>query len=146
MAKAEQTTTPETNDAITGKDLRGLVESIRDMTPKRKVLFSEFKTRSTFNPTGSKSRKLVRTTYQNGQRLNIALLFDEEIKLLNGLKPGRYIDGLVTVKLTEGRGGNVDKLNIEFANSTHDQRIDLAGHVRSFVHMLRQITEEQDGK
>lgn len=131
-----------TSDAATSTDIRSLVESIKELTPPRKVRFNEYKTRSPFNPTGNRKRKLDRICFQNGARINVALLFDEEIKLLNTLPEGRFIDQLVTVRKDAGSGGDKDKIHIEYANRTHDQRITFAEHVRSFVGLLRQIHEE----
>lgn len=127
---------------VTATDLTALVQSIQAMTPKKKVLFSEFKTKSPFNPTGNKRRKLERICYQNGARMRLVALFDEEIKLLNTLPVGRFLDNLVTVRLEPGSNGALDKMHIEYANRTHDQRIAIAQRIRSLVALLRQIHEE----
>ena len=142
----------KTNDAaapgqVTATDLTALVQSIQAMTPKRKVLFSEFKTKSAFNPSGNKSRTLTRRAYQNGARIQIDTLFDEEIKLLNTLPEGRFIDQLVTVRKVQGSNGSQDQIHIEYANRTHDQRIAISERIRSFVSLLRQIhTEAKEAK
>ena len=127
---------------VTATDLTALVQSIQAMTPKKKVLFSEFKTKSPFNPTGNKKRKLTRIAYQNGARIRIAALFDEEIKLFNSLPEGRFIENLVTVRKVGGSNGGLDQVHIEYSNRTHDQRMAIAMHIRSFVGLLRQIHEE----
>lgn len=132
----------KSSEVVTGQDITSLVESIKAMTPPRKVRFNEFKTRSVFNPTGNRNRKLTCTVYQNGARVNPALLFDEEIKLLNNLPTGRFVEKIVTVRKVDGRDGAKDQLHIEYSNRSHDQRIAVAKHIRSFVGLLRQIHEE----
>ena len=129
-------------DTISRTDLTSLVQSIQAMTPTRKVLYSEFKSRSPFNPSGKRSRKLTRTYFQNGARLNVALLLDEEIKLLGLLQPGHYIGKLVTVRVSEGSAGALDVVRIEYPNKTHDQRMVLASKVQSFVSLLQQVVAE----
>ena len=146
VIQAMQANAPAASGQIGASDLTSLVQSIQAMTPTRKVLFSEFKTKSAFNPTGSQSRKLKCAAYQNGHRFEIETLFDEEIKLLNALPEGRFIQNLVSVRRVEGANGGKDQIRIEYANRSHDQRILIAQHIRSFVSMLRQIHEEAKAK
>jgi hypothetical protein len=138
-------------EPVTAGQLGALVESIKAMTPPKKVRFNEFKSRSPFRtaiegaePTigRRKAKKLLRNCYQNGHRINPALVADEEIQLLNGLKAGVFIDKIVRVRIDVGSSGSPDKLFIEYANKTHDQRIQVAEHWRSFVALLRLCTEE----
>ena len=137
-----QDTAQPSSDHISGYDLCSLVESIKDMTRRRMVLYSEYKTKSPFNPTGNKKRKLTRTLFQNGQRVNIKTMFDDEIKLANTVAPGRYINKLVTVRLVEGSNGSMDQIHVEYANRSNDQRIENANHWRSFLELLRLCHEE----
>jgi hypothetical protein len=142
-------------EPVTAGQLGSLVESIKAMTPPKKIRFNEFRTRSPFrtpiegaDPTVGrrKAKKLLRTCYQNGHRCNPALLGDEEIQLLNGLQGGVFIDKLVRVRLETGSAGSPDKLWIEYANKTHDQRIQVGDHWRSFVALLRLCTDEAKSK
>jgi hypothetical protein len=135
-------TTDPANAPVTAGQLGALVESIQAMTPKRKVLFSELKPKSPFNPKGVRHRKLARTVLQNGNRLNVKQLFDEEIRLLNELRPGIYVNKKVSVHLIEGTEGNVDTLLINYKNKTHDDRLAMKEEVRSFVALLRRIVDE----
>lgn len=68
--------------------------------PKRKVSFAELKTDTPFNKSGKRTRKCARPTFINGLSTEQMMhtLHDEEYKLLDKLKPGRYINGRVTVE------------------------------------------------
>jgi hypothetical protein len=101
----------------------------------RKVPFANHKPRSTFNPTGKKKRKLTRTCYQNSYFMNVALLHDEEIALLNVLQPGKYLNGLVTVRIDES--GATPALNIVYRNKTVDERMALKSEFRSLREFLQ---------
>jgi uncharacterized protein (DUF849 family) len=143
---ANEKPSPETDTTIRTEDLRSLVESIKAMTPQRKLRFSEIKPVSKFNPTGNRKRKLDRLVYQNGRRANVKLMFDEELKLIGQIVPGRYIDGLVTIRVVEGTNGALDQFHIEYANKTHDQRLANAAHWRSLVAMLRLCHDEMKAR
>src|SRR3990167_4194699 len=82
--------------AVTNDRLAEVLEKIIDSSPVKRLPFAKFKTRSPFNPTGNKRRKLTRVCYQNGAMLPIKVINDEEIALLNRIKPGKYLQNVVT--------------------------------------------------
>jgi hypothetical protein len=106
----------------------------------RKVPFANHKPRSSFNPTGKKRRKLTRRCYQNGYPMNINLLHDEEIELLNRLQAGKYLNGLVTVRV-EDKGAE-SALNIIYRNKSVDERFALKNEFRDLREFLRRADKE----
>lgn len=111
-----------------------------DAQPVKKVPFAKVKSRSPFNPTGRRGRKLLRRCFQNGYRMPVDKLHDEEISLLNQIQPGRYINGLVVVKVQEV--GMETDLHIMYKNKTIDQRLANKGEWRDLREMLRRILSE----
>jgi hypothetical protein len=118
------------------KALTALVDS----QPVKRVTFAKFKTRSPFNPTGNKRRKLTRRCYQNGFPMDIKKLHDEEIAMLNKLTPGKYFNQLVTVIQVQ-TGGNTD-LHIVYENKSFDQRLALKSEFRHLREMLSIMLDE----
>lgn len=126
--------------------LAGAIQTLADSQPVKRVPWAKFKTRSPFNPTGNKKRKLLRRIYQNGYPVNIKKLFDEEIAMFNKVEPGRYMGGLVTIVQVQ-TGGNTD-LHIVYANKSFDQRLALMSSFRNLREMLSICLDEakQRGK
>lgn len=126
--------------------LAGAIQTLADSQPVKRVPWAKFKTRSPFNPTGNKRRKLTRRIYQNGYPVMIKKLFDEEIAMLNKLESGRYMEGLVTVVQVQ-TGGNTD-LHIVYNNKSFDQRLALKSNFRNLREMLSICLDEakQRGK
>jgi len=143
----EQEKEAETAPGVTNNQLAEAImqlaksqQAMVDSQPVKRVPWSKFKTRSPFNPTGNRKRKLSRRCYQNGYPMDVRKLFDEEIALLNQLRPGKYFSGLVTVyEVTTG--GNVD-LHIHYLNKSFDQRLALKSEFKNLREMLRGCVEE----
>jgi superfamily II DNA or RNA helicase len=133
----EQVSTGDLARAITAlaKGQQALVDS-----QIRKVPFANHKPRSSFNPTGNKRRKLSRRCYQNGYPMNIVLLHDREIALLNDLKAGKYLNGLVTVRVND-RGVDTT-LDILYKNKTPDDKMNLKNEFRSLTEFLERAIKE----
>lgn len=91
-----------------------------------KVPLSKFKTRSPFNPTGRKGRKLSRRVYQNGFPVLVTRLHDNEIELLEQVTPGNYLNN--TVAIRESKNGASIDLHIVYKNKTIDQRMSKSWH------------------
>ena len=121
-------------------DLANAIRTLADSQPVKRVPFAKFKTRSPFNPTGNKKRKLTRRCYQNGFPMMIKKLFDEEIDMLNKISAGKYMDGLVTIIIAQN-GGNSD-LHIVYDNKSFDQRLALKSHFRNLREMLSICLDE----
>lgn len=128
------------NDTPTQGQLAKAIQGLIDSAPVKRVPFAKFKTHSPFNPTGNKKRKLSRRCYQNGFPMDIRKLHDEEISLLNQLRPGRFIKGLVTVREILN-GGNTD-LHIYYANQTIDQRMANKQEWRNLGELLKRCLDE----
>ncbi len=73
-------------------------------------------------PTGI-TRKFTRTYYQNGARVNIRTTSLKEIKALEELQAGKYIDNIVTVRVTTYNGEDVDRVDIYYPNKKIEDRI-----------------------
>lgn len=121
------------------RSLAKTVQVLADSQPRR-VLLANHKPTSSFNPLGKRKRVLKRKMYQNGFPLNVNILTDEEISLLNQIKPGRYIKGLVSVFQTYK--GSDTLVNIVYVNKTVDQRFALKDEFRNLGEMLKLIVEE----
>jgi len=106
----------------------------------RKVPYANHKPRSSFNPAGKKKRKLKRVCYQNGYVMNVVLLHDREIDLLNQLQGGKYLNGLVTVKVDDR--GSESTLNIIYRNKTVDERMALKSEFRNLAEFLERAVKE----
>lgn len=117
-----------------------IVSAVRETQPPRKITFAERKARSPFNPSGNKKRVLSRVMYQNGTRLMVNRLHDEEISLLNQLKPGKFVNGLVTV--VEKDKGAEQEIHIFYKSALPDDRMALKGEVKDFKEMLRRCVSE----
>jgi hypothetical protein len=108
-----------------------------------KVRYSQFRTRSSFNPKGRK-REMGCIVYQNGYRLPIKMLNDVEISLLKRLKPGVFINKIVRVRKDTGVGEEEDKIYISDNNKTPDQRMTFRNHVQNFAHLVKQCVDEAE--
>ena len=65
--------------------------------------------------------KLKRKMYQHGQLIDPDMVSNEEIAIMNKLRPGRYFDGFVTVERRRDKG-----LNFTWPLKTPDQKMRLA--------------------
>lgn len=125
--------------AITNDRLADVLEKIVDSSPIKKVPFSKFKPKSSFNPEGRKGRKLQCRFYQNGYPVQIDKLADEEIRLFNELqslmKPTDVLKvGLITW-LKVQNGGNMD-LHLSYKNKSNDDKLALKSEFRHLTDML----------
>ena len=122
--------------------LQTLIDTVRETAPMRKVPLSEFKTKSSFRTDSKPPVKLTRDVYQHGFELYATNLFDEEIRLLNTLPAGRYLDNHVVVTLRDGTEGAKDTLTIDFPCKTHDQRLYNAQKFRTALELLQMCHAE----
>lgn len=141
MAEAS-TKSQEAVATVSVSDLAALISAVKEQAPVKKVLFHERKRQTPFNPKGIKNRKMKRGVYVNNYRVNINMLFDEEIELYNKLSEGKYCSGLVTVRLTPQTGDTPDRLDILYANKTPEQRLNNAKEWRNNIEMLRRCVAE----
>ena len=87
---------------------------------------------------GSPRLKLKRTMYQHGILIG-SRVSNEEIALLNQIKPGRFCDGHVHVVKRKDKG-----LNIDYPVKTASQRLKLVNQfgLRNFVELLQRLVDE----
>lgn len=133
-------------------DMKMLAEAIlmglRANAPRKIIPFGQQNPTNAFNPTGKRGRKLHKKCYQNGFRLGTAEpdgninMTDEEIALIAQVRPGHYVDNLITVvELPTVDGG---ELHINYKNKTADQRMQIGSRVGSFAGMLKLLIKEYD--
>jgi len=101
--------------------------------PKR-VFYHQLRPRTPFNPGGHKDRKLTRRCYQNGSPMFVDRLHDDEIALMNQVKPGAYFDGLVVIR--EQVTGSETDLHITYSNRDINQVLALKSHFRNLKELL----------
>ena len=82
-----------------------LVQAINLTKPVEKKTFATRKSKTPWTPTdGSPKAKLKRVAHQHGVELDPDKLSSDEINLFNKLRPGRFLDGHVTVTRRRDRG------------------------------------------
>lgn len=126
---------------------KAITQAIGQTGPRRFIPFGQQSLVSEFNPKGLRNRKLARTVYQNGNRINVDLVYDVEIELLDAIKPGRYIENLVRIVEGEDQDGTT-AIHILYHNKTADQRMALGGKLKGegktgLERMLRMILAEE---
>jgi len=124
-----------------------LIKSVEANTPVKKVIYGskQWKPVTAFNPTGRKDLKFTRDYFQNGARINIKTADVNEIGGLEKLRAGKYIGGVVSVRVTEGDGpDDPDKVNIYYRNKTIEQRIANAQLWVGLIGLLAQCNTEAD--
>lgn len=114
--------------------------------PTPQIPFSKAKFCTPWNPTGKKYRVgLTRDTWMNGHQLREGRLSEEEITLLNQLKPGKYHNKQWTVIETD-EGDGKHSIEIIIPNKTQEQRMALtiAHGGRGLVGICEKIIAEQN--
>lgn len=112
------------------------IESTRP--PQKKNPFNRKKGNPWLNKDGTPKPKLKRAWYQHGGEINPDHLYSEEIELLNQVKPGYYVGGLVIVTKRKDRG-----YNITWPVRTAAQRLRVMNEAGgSFSEILRRCIEE----
>lgn len=121
---------------------QALKEAIQETAPIQQVHISRYVAKTPFNPTGSKTRPKLRGLFlQNGGRMVEDRLTNDEITLLNKIRPGRYLDRRVEViERTENGETSVE---IRYSNASMEQRLELKNRARNLKEMLQGILDEQ---
>lgn len=117
--------------------------------PRKFVPYGRQVSRSPFNadvPPGKRKSTLKRICFQNGYRMNERQLSEREIRALNELEAGSYIENLVTV--TETQVGPDRVLAISYRSKTPDQRheLDAKGGVKLHDKLEAMIREAAERK
>jgi hypothetical protein len=113
------------------------VSAIERTRPPTKKTVANRKPNTPWTPKDGPKLKLKRKMYQHG--IIIDKVNNEEIDLLNKIKPGRYCEGIVVVELRKDRG-----LNIDYPVKTNAQRLRLLNKtgVRNFTELVRRLADE----
>jgi hypothetical protein len=72
----------------------------------------------------------------------VHVLSDAELALLERLKPGVFINGLVTVSEKKGHGGTVDEIRLDYVNGDRDARSTFYKNCRTLEELLTKCVEE----
>lgn len=111
-----------------------LIKAINITKPKEKVNAAYRIPKTAWSPKAGEAKvKLKRKSYQHGIPIDPDMISNEEIALLNQLKPGLYCDGWVKVIRRRDRG-----INIEYPVKTASQRLRLTSQfgVRNLKELL----------
>lgn len=114
------------------------IESTRP--PQKKNPFNRKKLTPWMPKDGSPKPKLKRAWFQHGMELDQARLYPEEVELLNLVKPGRYVGGLVVVTKRKDRG-----YDISWPVRTASQRLRVINEAGStFPAILQRCIDEHN--
>jgi hypothetical protein len=114
--------------------------------PIKQINITQYRTKSKENPQGLQDHERVqfsRTYWQNGVRIELWQVSDEDVARLNQLKAGRYIDRKVEVVERPSETGEPTSVEIRYSNATLEQRFDLKNRFRNFTELLMLILDEQ---
>lgn len=90
---------------------------------------------------GSPKLKLKRKMSQHGQTLDADILFNEEIELLNKVRPGVFLEGAVRVTRRKDKG-----IDIDYSVKTASNRLKLVNQfgIRNFTDLLARCIYEAE--
>lgn len=135
-------TSTETPEASVGTAAlaAALVQAINLTKPVEKKTFATRKAKTPWTPAdGSPKPKLKRAAHQHGMEIDEDKLSVEEILLFNKLRPGRFLNGLVTVTRRRDRG-----IDISYPVKTAAQRLKLVNlfGIRNLTELLAMCVNE----
>jgi hypothetical protein len=114
-----------------------VVAGVNAAQPPRAIKFGEYLRRV------NAGRSVLKVTaFQNDKLIDPGVLTNAEIDLLNQInRGGRYFDRQVEVIYS--LNGNDRVVYFRYNNKSADQRFELRGQYRNFLHFLQQIVEWQ---
>lgn len=125
---------------VSGSELaQALIYAIESTRPQKKHSFNR-KVETPWTPKdGTKKPKLKRSMYQHGLRLDEDFISPTEVTLMNELRPGVYLGGIVRVTRRKDRG-----IDISYPARTASQRLKLVNQfgVRNLTDLLTFCIEE----
>ena len=137
MAKGKTTqASPNSNTEM----VSALIEAINLTKPFEKKTISNRKSKTPWHPQdGSPKLKLKRKMFHHANLIDDKRCFNEEIVLLNKIKPGTYGDGVIKVIRRKDRG-----IDIDYQVKTASQRLKLVNQfgITSFKTLLEFIVTE----
>jgi hypothetical protein len=113
---------------MTGESLANAIITATEQIngTRRQVPFGRHRVRTAFNKDG-KRREMHKVFYQNGFRAFENTLTDEEIDLIHTVKPGKFIDGLITIIEVQDDDENQPAVHMKYNCRTSDQRMAVGG-------------------
>ena len=117
-----------------------LVQAINLTKPVEKKTFATRKPKTPWtSKDGSPKAKLKRAAHQHGMEIDEDKLSNEEIVLFNKLRPGRFLNGLVTVTRRRDRG-----IDVSYPVKTAAQRLKLVNlfGIRNLAELLTMCANE----
>lgn len=122
---------------------RALIEAINATKPPTKKTAANRKPNTPWTPKdGSPKLRLKRKFYQHGIMVDPDMVTNEQIELMNKVRPGLYMDGNVRVVRRRDKG-----IDIDYAVKTAAQRLRLVNQfgIRDFNELLQRcITEAEN--
>lgn len=136
MAATEKTTPAPTDDRFAAA-LEAIAQSNAALLanqPRKRLSYGDWLAKQP-------KRVMPCVVYQNGMRLDETMVDDEGLALLKSLKPGRFLNRLVTVHRDMSHAEM--PWYITYACKTVEQRINLASAIRGdFTELLRRLTTD----
>jgi hypothetical protein len=113
---------------MTGESLANAIITATEQIngTRRQVPFGRHRVRTAFNKDG-KRREMHKVFYQNGFRAFENTLTDEEIDLIHTVKPGKFVDGLITIIEVQDDDENQPAVHMKYNCRTADQRMQVGG-------------------
>jgi hypothetical protein len=119
-----------------------LVESIAKVANHLESVAPKFKKVSAHEYELQRQRKpLARATHMGGIRLREHQLSNEEIDLLNKIKPGTYNNGRWVV-IAQNTDGGKQSIDIRVPNKTREEQMQLAMEAPSLTALCQKILSE----
>lgn len=122
--------------------IQALVQAIQQTKPVEKKNAINRKPGTPWTPKdGSPKLKLKRKMFQHGLLIDSDMESNETVDLLNRLKPGRFLDGWVSVTRRRDKG-----IDITYPIRSSSQRLKLSSTfgITSFKGLLERCVEEAD--
>lgn len=136
-------TEEESQKAVISESQQALADAFvqaieRTKAPEKKTVFNRKKQTPWTPKQGEPRLKLRRKMYQHGVLIGDRIT-NEDIDLLNKIKPGRFCDGYVSVTVRKDRG-----LDIDYPVRTNSQRLRLVNQygITSFTALLQRLVDE----
>lgn len=120
---------------------QALVQAIETTRPPVKKTEATRVKNNPYYPTdGSTRSKLKKVHFQHGLEVNPEHLFNEDIDMLNMLKPGVYCSGHIRVTRRKDRG-----IDIDYPIKTASQRLRLVNQfgITSFTTLIKRLLDEK---
>jgi len=140
--KKDKTVDEQTQLSIGVTDLsNALAGALQAIKPKEKVTAANRKAITPWTPKNDEPRvKLKRKMYHHGQLVSTRL-FNDEIELLNKIKPGIYCNGWIKVIRRKDKG-----LDIDYKVKTASHRLKLVNEfgIRNFKELLERLAVEAE--